>query len=155
MMLALGFFVFQMDTLPYQEFQHQMKWRHPGTPRVGKRPAHQFTGPDDETINLSGVLLPELTGGRVALDLVRYMADRGEAWPLIEGTGNVYGMFAIEGLSVNKTLFFKDGAARRIEFHLSLIRVGDDDLHKLGAITNTLKSLLPLPTISLPGIPRL
>lgn len=142
MMLALGFFVFQMDTLPYQEFQHSMKWRHPGTSRVGKRPGHQFTGPDDETINLSGVLLPELTGGRISIDLLRYMADRGEAWPLIEGTGNVYGMFAITDLSVTKTLFFSDGAARRMEFRLSLLRVGDDELHQLGAITQTLRSLL-------------
>lgn len=143
MMLVLGLFVFDMKTLPYQEFQQQLAWRHPSTPRVGKRPAHQFAGPDDETIKLSGVLLPELnTKGRVSLELIRTMADTGAAWPLIEGTGMVYGFFAITDMHATKTIFFKDGAARRIEFNLSLLRVGDDNLHKLGALTSTLKSLI-------------
>lgn len=143
MMLALGLFVFDMQTLPYQEFQHKMAWRHPSTPRVGKRPAHQFAGPEDETITLSGVLLPELnTKGRVSLELVRAMGDQGVAWPLIEGTGMVYGFFSITDLHATKTIFFRDGAARRIEFNISLVRVGDDELHKLGTITSTLKSLL-------------
>lgn len=142
MMLALGFFVFQMETLPYQSFKQKLGWRHPATARVGMRPAHQYTGPEDETITLSGVLLPELTGGRLSLDMMRYMADQGEAWPLIEGTGQVYGYYAIEGMEINKELFFADGAARRYDFTLSLIRVGDDDLHRLGTLTETLKSFI-------------
>jgi hypothetical protein len=143
MMMALGLFVFDMRTLPYQEFQHKMGWRHPSTPRVGLRPAHQFAGQDDETINLSGTLYPELTNnGRVSLELVRAMGDQGVAWPLIEGTGMVYGFFSVTDMHVTKTVFFQDGAARKIDFNLSLVRVGDDDAHQLGAITSTLKSLL-------------
>lgn len=142
MMLALGFFVFSVDTLPYQEMRQKLAWRHPATARVGMRPAHQYTGPEDETITLSGVLMPEITGGRLSLDLVRYMADQGEAWPLIEGTGEVFGYFAITDLETTRQLFFQDGAARRIDFSLSLVRVGDDDLHRLGTITETLKSLI-------------
>lgn len=143
MMLALGLFVFDMHTIPYQQFQHKMAWRHPSTPRVGKRPSHQFAGQDDETITLSGEVYPELhTKGRVSLELVRAMGDQGVAWPLIEGTGMVYGFFSITDLHVTKQIFFRDGAARKIEFNLSLVRVGDDDLHKLGAITSSLKSLI-------------
>ncbi|MDB0554464.1 oxidoreductase, partial [Ralstonia solanacearum] len=29
MMMALGLFVFSLDTAPYQEFQRQVGWRHP------------------------------------------------------------------------------------------------------------------------------
>lgn len=137
MMMALGLFVFGMDTLPYQKFAHEMAWRHPSSGRVGLRPARQFAGVDDETISLSGVLLPEISGGDAALDLVRHMGDTGEQWPLIEGTGRVYGFFVIEKLSVNKEIFFNDGKARRIEFTLNLARVGDDDLDKIGSITST------------------
>jgi hypothetical protein len=36
---------------------------------VGKRPTYQFLGPDEECITLSGVLLPELTGGDEQLPL--------------------------------------------------------------------------------------
>lgn len=143
MMMALGIFIFDLQTLPYQELGQQLGWRHPGTARVGLRPAHQYAGPEDETISLSGVLLPELTkGGRVSLQLLRLLADEGMAWPLIEGSGMIYGMFAIEKLTTTKTLFFQDGAARRIEFTLNLIRVGEDDLHKYGAVSSTMLNLI-------------
>jgi phage protein U len=136
MMMSLGLFVFGMDTLPYQKFTHEMAWRHPSSGRVGLRPARQFAGQDDETISLSGVLLPEISGGDAALDLIKHMGNTGEQWPLIEGTGRVYGFFSIEKLSINKELFFSDGKARRIEFTLNLVRAGDDELDKIGALSS-------------------
>lgn len=132
MMMALGLFIFMRQTIPYQNFEHQIGWRHPSNSRVGLRPATQFLGQDDETIGLSGVLLPELTGGTLSLEALRLMADTGLAWPLIEGTGFIYGMFVITGLSKTRAEFFKDGAARRIEFTISLKRVDDNLRHLLG-----------------------
>jgi phage protein U len=35
------------------------------------------------------------------------MAELGKAWPLIEGSGTIYGMFVIESLSQTKTEFLK------------------------------------------------
>lgn len=123
MMMVLGLFVFNLKTLPYQDLQHSITWRHPTTSRIGQRPASQFIGVDNEIITLSGVLLPELTGGRFTLLFLRKMADQGKAWPLIEGTGLILGWFVIESLNVTKSVFFRDGAARRIEFSLALKRV--------------------------------
>ena len=60
MMMALGMFVFSLPTLAYQDLQRQTSWRHPSSSRVGSRPARQFTGAGDDTITLSGLLLPEL-----------------------------------------------------------------------------------------------
>lgn len=133
-MMTLGTFVFALDSLPYQDLQHQLGWRHPSTSRIGKRPARQFLGPDDETITLSGMLLPELTGGQLSLDQVRLMGNDGAAWPLIDGGGTIYGLFVIESLSMTKTIFFADGAARRIEFSLTLKRVDDDAVDQLGTL---------------------
>lgn len=126
MMLALGLFVFSLHTLAYQDLQRQLAWRHPSISRVNARPAVQFLGPDDETLTLQGVLLPELAGDSMSLDMLEAMADEGAAWPLLEGTGRIYGLYVITGLSVTRQLFFQDGAARRIEFTLSLKRVEDD-----------------------------
>ena len=67
MMMTLGLFVFMLKTVPYQELQLQRSWRFPSNSRVGVRPALQFLGPDNDTITLSGVLLPEITGGRLSL----------------------------------------------------------------------------------------
>ncbi|GHC17531.1 hypothetical protein GCM10010082_05930 [Kushneria pakistanensis] len=91
MLMALGMFVFETSTVPYQELQRCTEWRHASQSRVGDRPAYKFFGPDANTITLSGTLLPELTGGRVDLDETRDMAEQGRAWPLVEGTSRQYG----------------------------------------------------------------
>jgi len=142
-MLTLGMFVFALDTLPYQQLQRDMEWRLASNPRVGRRPAYQYTGPGEDTITLSGVLLPELTGGDMSLAMVKLMAEQGKAWPLIEGTGMVYGWYAIEKLSEGRTEFFSDGKARRIDFTLTLKRVDDDSMvDTIGAITRSIMELV-------------
>ena len=142
-MLTLGMFVFTLDTLPYQQLQRDMGWRLASNARVGRRAAYQYTGPDEETITLSGVLLPELTGGDMSLAMVKLMASQGKAWPLIEGTGMVYGWYAIEKLSEGRTEFFSDGKARRIDFTLTLKRVDDIGmLDAIGAITRSIMELV-------------
>lgn len=143
-MLILGMFVFKLDTLPYQSFQRQIAWRHPTNSRVGTSPASQFLGRDNDKITLDGVLLPELTGGTVSLALLEAMADGGKAWPLIEGTGMIYGMFVVESLNTTRTVFFRDGAARKIEFSLSLKRVDESRTELIGRIGANLRSLVGL-----------
>ncbi|MCU7977552.1 phage tail protein [Shewanella sp. SW36] len=125
MMMTLGFFVFSRLTVPYQTSQHDMVWRHPTNSRVGARPSAQFLGVGDETLTLSGVLMPEITGGELSLDALRKMADTGKAYPLIEGRGTVTGFFVIEKISKGRSEFFSDGAARRIEFTIELKRVDE------------------------------
>lgn len=142
MMMALGMFVFGMHTLAYQEFQRQNEWRHGSTSRIGARPARQYTGPGDETITLPGVLLPEIAGSVLSLDALRVMADTGKAWPLIEGTGRIYGIYVIESMSEGKTYFFSDGAARRIEFSIVLKRVDETRVELLGTVTGALGDIL-------------
>ncbi|MCS6180029.1 phage tail protein [Shewanella baltica] len=125
MMMTLGFFVFSRLTVPYQTSQHDMVWRHPTNSRVGARPSAQFLGVGDETLTLSGVLMPEITGGELSLEALRKMADTGKAYPLIEGRGTVTGFFVIEKISKGRSEFFSDGAARRIEFTIELKRVDE------------------------------
>lgn len=143
MMMALGLFVFGLHTLPYQQLQRQLQWRHPSNSRVGARPARQYAGRGDETITLSGVLYPELTGGKISLAALEAMADEGLAWPLIEGTGFYYGLFVVEEQSTTHTAFFPDGAPRKIEFSLKLARV-DDEPSLLATPTRALLDMLDL-----------
>lgn len=140
MMMALGLFVFSLDTAPYSEFQRQVGYRHPGNNRVGRRPSHQFTGPDDETITLSGRLLPELSGGEWTLAVLEIMADTGDSYTLIEGTGRYYGQFVIDSLDTKRTHFFQDGAARACDFTIKLTRTDDGLLSK---IASTVTKALP------------
>ncbi|MNJ42387.1 Phage P2 GpU [compost metagenome] len=136
MMLSLGMFVFSLHTLAYQEMQRQTEWRHAANNRIGAQPARQFLGRGEDEVTLPGVLLPELAGSMVSLDALRQMADTGKAWPMVEGTGRLCGLWVIESLSETRTLFFQDGAPRRIEFNLKLKRIDDGRTDLLGSITS-------------------
>lgn len=132
MMMALGTFVFSLPDLAYQQLQRSAAWRHASSERVGARAARQYLGPGEETIELSGLIAPELTGSPASLDTLREMAAEGRPLALVDGTGVVHGTFVITGLQETRTLFFPDGAARKIEFSLSLMRV-DDEATREGA----------------------
>lgn len=135
MMMTLGMFVFGLDTVAYQNLQRQTAWRHAAQSRIGRRPARQFLGQGEDTITLSGTLLPQFTGGQQSLDELREMADQGAAWPLIEGTGRYYGLFVVESMSERGSHHMRDGAAQRIEFDLVLQRVDEDEVDRLGMVT--------------------
>jgi phage protein U len=142
MMLALGMFIFSLPTLAYQELQRQTEWRHASNNRVGAAPARQFLGRGDDSFTLPGILMPELAGSTLSLDALRLMANTGKAWPMVEGSGRIYGLWVIKSLSETKTLFFPDGTPRRIEFSLSLERIDDDRIDLIGAATSTGVSIL-------------
>lgn len=120
MMMALGLFVFSLQTTSYQELQRITNWRHPSNSRIGDSPAYQFIGKGEDVITLKGTTYHELTISRSILEIVRTMGDTGKAYTLIEGTGKIYGLVIIENLEETKTYFFKDGAARKTEFTITL-----------------------------------
>lgn len=125
MMMIYGMMVFMRQTLPYQELQRSVDYRWPANSRIGQRASAQFTGVGDEKITLSGELRPEITGGTVSLLVLKVMADEGRAWPLIGGNGTIYGMYVVENFSETHSEFFSDGAARKINFNLSMKRVDE------------------------------
>lgn len=125
MMLALGFFVFMRQTLPFQSMQRDAEYRWPSNSRIGKRDAFQFLGVGEEKITLSGELYPEITGGKLTLTAVRLMAEEGRAWPLLSGNGMIYGMYVINSVSETGAEFFTDGSPRKITFNLALTRVDE------------------------------
>ena len=131
-MMALGQFVFSLDTLAYQELQRSTDWRHPSNSRVGARPARQFVGVGEDTITLTGLVVPEFRGSRKTLDQIRAMADAGSAYALVAGTGDVMGAWVNQRVNETGTLFIREGVARRVDFTLELARVDDDQADPAG-----------------------
>ena len=127
-MMIFGLFVFTQQTIPYQELSRQLNWRHPTNSVIGRLPKTQFTGKESETITINGVLMPSLTGGRMSLGMLELMAEMGKSYPLIGGNFEFFGFFVIESFSENRTFLFADGAARRIEFSMTLKRTNDSML---------------------------
>lgn len=125
MLMALDTFVFSLPQLAYQQLERQFAWRHASSERVGARAAHQYVGPGEETIELSGIVAPELTGQIASLARLRELAGQGRPLALVSGTGEVLGSFVITSQRETQTLHFADGTPRRIDFQLSLLRTDD------------------------------
>jgi len=135
MMMALGMFTFGLPTIAYQELQRTTEWRHGSTSRIGTNPASQFLGRGEDTITLPGTLLPGLVGSPLSLDTLRLMADTGKAWPLVGGTGKIFGAWVITSISETQQIFFEDGTPRRYEFTINLKRIDDGRTDMLGSLT--------------------
>lgn len=136
MMMTLGFFVFDLRTTPYDQAQRQSSWRLPSQSPINHRPVYQFLGPDDDTLTLNGSVYTAISAGRVSLDLIRVMAEQGKAWPLIEGSGRMYGFWSITSVNETSTHLLRDGVPQKIEFSITLVRVDQQRLDLLGTATN-------------------
>ncbi len=131
MMMVYGMFVFTLRTIPYQQLQQSQEWRHVKNERVNQSAGWQYIGPGDDTITLSGVLYPEITGGNLSLSALRTIGFTGRPWPLIEGDGRIYGMYVLTRLEEGRTEFDQYGSAKKIEFTLTLSRADSDFREKL------------------------
>lgn len=142
MMLSLGLFVFEIKTTAYQSLSRQLSWRWQQHDRIGLRAQQQYLGKGDENITLSGTLMPEHTGGESSLALLQQMADKGKAHTLLDGTGKVLGIFIITAIHQTRSEFFRDGTSRKIEFSLTLKRIDDHAVDRLGDLSSYVKNLI-------------
>lgn len=119
-LLALGLFAFGMDTIAYQEFTRRASWRHPSAPRYGALPASQYVGPAAREITLQGVLIPEFSGSYSDIDRLHEMADLGEIYPLVTGSGDVLGEYKIIAIDDRWRELIKGGLGRAADFAIDL-----------------------------------
>ena len=125
-MMALGKYRFSIDSAAYQTLQRSTAWRWPAQERLGRAPALQYLGPGEDKIALSGTIYPQFRGGLEQMDALREEAGRGEPLLLVDGRGNVLGRWVVERVGETQSAFFADGAPRKIEFTLDLVRYGED-----------------------------
>lgn len=137
-LMSLGWFVFALDTAPFETLKRTTSARWESKNRVGAGPAHQHLGPGADTLSIDGTLLPELTGGAVNLDKLREMQAGGKAWILTSGTGENMGKWFIETVDETRSHFAGPGLPRRIGFSLNLVRYWDDASDKLGHLPDSL-----------------
>lgn len=126
MLLALGLFAFGIPTLAHDELQRRAAWRHATSTRIGARDATQFIGVGEETIAITGTAYAELSDGRASLDQLRAMADNGDAWPLVDGAGRVFGAYVIQTIDEGQSVLLADGTPLKIDFTINLLRVDDE-----------------------------
>jgi uncharacterized protein len=125
----LGAFTFSLDTAAFQELQRVSTYRWEAKNRIGRKPAQQNVGSGADTIRLNGTIYPHYRGGLGQMASLRALASSGEPLPLIyafDAVGQYCGRWCITEISETRTVFFENGAPRRIDFALSLVEYGED-----------------------------
>ena len=128
-MLQLGGtdgFQFSIATAAYQNLRRVSEYRWPAQERLCREPARQFVGPGSDTVELDGTILPHFRGGLRQTERLRELAAQGEPLELVDGLGFLHGTWVITSVEERRSVFFRDGAPRRIEFQLNLAYYGED-----------------------------
>ena len=64
----------------------------------------------------------------MSIVLLEKMADTGQAWPLILGSGSLMGSYVITKISKNQSELMHDGYPRSIQFSMDLLKEADQPL---------------------------
>lgn len=127
MILSLGQFVFSVDTLTFNELQRSRSWSFANNDIAQGRPQYQFTGTGKETISIPFLIYQEHGfGNRQSVDDLAEMADTGAGYVLIDGSGYIYGVFAIDSIDDNRSFLTINGVPRKVDGTLKLTRVDDN-----------------------------
>lgn len=119
-MMQLGSYQFGLSTAAYQELLRRSGYRWASQDRFGQAPARQYTGPESETIELSGIIYAEFRGGTGQLDAIRALAAKGLPQRLIDGSGRLLGRWVIESIEETQSTFAAKGYPRKQEFSLQI-----------------------------------
>lgn len=127
MLMALGQFVFMPETLSFTEIQRQRAWSFSDNAVARGRAKKQFTGAGADSISLPGIVVQEHgIGIRFAIEELAAMADTGQGYVLIDGSGYLYGVYIIESIDETRSILMFNGVPRKIDFTLKLSRVDED-----------------------------
>ena len=124
-MLTLGTIAFGVTEAAYQTLRRVTRFRLPEEQRMGGSLGYQYTGPGEDGITLSGVIMPTYRGRPGMLADLRALALGGQSHTLSAGTGEQLGRWAVAELSEERSGLFTDGQARKIAFTVRLVH--DDD----------------------------
>ncbi|MCL6419412.1 phage tail protein [Aestuariirhabdus haliotis] len=126
-MMALGSYRFSIDSAAYQELKHGQAYRWQAQERLQRRPAMQFLGAGEESIELSGVIYPHFKGGLEQLDTMRAEASKGQPLLLVDGLGFVWGQWVITQIDEGQSFFQGNGQPLKQSFQLKLVNYGADN----------------------------
>jgi phage protein U len=138
--MALGDHVFYMpypdqDTPSFDTIAFDSNFTWIAQNRLSREPAMQFSGPGEESINISGRLFPNHFGGIPTLNAMRDSGRAGKLmqlirfYPLLDPAGmggSVIGLFGIRRIKVDERKIGSNGVAHQLDFSMELIAYGED-----------------------------
>lgn len=125
-MLTFGTVAFSVDEAAYQALRRTARFRVAAQENVGERPGYHFTGPGEEAIVLSGVIMPTYRGRPAVLNDLRALAAEGRSRTLTSGLGEGLGRWILQEVTEEQSALFVDGQARKVGFSIRLLRDEDE-----------------------------
>lgn len=131
MLMALGQFIFMPATLSFIEIQRQRSWNFSEN-AIARGPAQkQFIGAGADLVTLPGIVVQEHgIGNRLCIDELAAMADTGQGFVLIDGSGYMYGVYIIKDIDETRSILLFEGVPRKIDFTLKLERVDEGRIER-------------------------
>ncbi len=120
-MMKLGDFKFSIHTAAYQQLTRTYGWVWASTNRFGKTASLQYTGRDNPTVNLPGVIYPEFENvgtGQIS-ELVK-LGDAAVPHLMTSGLGDVMGYWVVTRLTETEAKHTVAGIPIKQTFSLDL-----------------------------------
>lgn len=121
MMLALGHFIFSIETAAYQaiDMSYNIPWVEQG--QLRRKAVLQLPAVANAEFSLTAVIYPDFKGGYRQLKYLRQMAHEG---PHILVTGQ--GKFVILSIKEKQSVFHQNGSPKKQEFTVNLREYGEE-----------------------------
>lgn len=87
------------------------------------------------------MLYPEITRDKPSLTILTTQTYTGRTWPLIDGVGQIYGMYVLAGVTLTRSELDQYSKTKKIDFILELLRCDEDVRERLQA--SSVGDLLP------------
>jgi phage protein U len=129
-MMALGSYLFTVDTAAFQELERTSEYRWPLQERILHRPTAQWVGIGKDQITFDGVIYGAFDRGGVKagtyqIQKMRELAETGVEQRLVDGRGNDYGEWCILTIVERATDFADHGGPRKQKFTITITRQGE------------------------------
>ncbi len=108
-------------------------------PLIGTAPGREFMGEGDDTIVLTGQLLPERIGGLTELEALHGFRRAGQRVPVMRGDGKMLGWFVLTEVRERHEQLDRNGVGGMLHHTLTLVKVEPE-----GASPSLLGSLISL-----------
>lgn len=114
-----------MDTRPFNadKFERRASADLVQKAVMGGLQPSEFMGEGEESLTLSGQLLPFKTGGLTELDVLDEMRRTGARFPVMRGDGKRLGTYAITDISERHRELMRDGVGFVVKYSVRLRKV--------------------------------
>lgn len=124
-MMGLGSFRFGIDTASYQTFSRETDFGWRSQPRAANLPHYQNVTLGADAIEFKGVIYPTFRGGVKQIDAMRAMGRLRTPLALVSGRGRWFGNWVIMKVAESSSIFFSNGAPRKMEFTINIEYIGE------------------------------